>query len=155
MLVFAALALAMVVGITIYDITIRMITGRPFGGSYDIVEACFAALVFLALPEIFRNEGHIRVDLIDGILSPAALAAAEMLARLATLAFILVIAWAELSPFQDAWRFGDRKYETGIPVWTIWLPVLAGTALSVVGTIAVLWRRSFRRGGPSTTEETK
>lgn len=138
----AALALGAIVGVTLYDISIAAITGRPYRGVYDIVQTLLATSVFFALPSIFRNEGNIRVDLIDAFVSARVLAVIQFVARVATLAFVVGIAWAEIAPMHDAWMFGDILFETGLPKWVIWGPIIVGSVVS-----CVMAASTFRDGG--------
>ncbi|KGB83378.1 hypothetical protein JT55_02270 [Rhodovulum sp. NI22] len=134
----AALAMFAIIGVTLYDVILGALTGRPVSGVYDIVETCLAFVIYLSVPEIFRTEGNIRIDLIDFALPTPVLRVVILFGRVLTLAFALLIAIAIVAPFRDAIEFGDAKFETGIPVWFIWLPILAGSFLAVLAAIAVL-----------------
>jgi len=130
----AALAMFAIIGITLYDVALGAITGRPLRGVYDVVETCLAFVIYFSVPEIFRTEGNIRIDLIDLALPPGAMKVVIAFGRLLTLAFAILIAIAIVAPFRESVEFGDVKYESGIPVWFIWLPILAGSFLAVLVT---------------------
>lgn len=141
LVLLAAIALFIVIAVTLFDIVLALVTGRPYSGVYDIVQAFLAASVFLALPVVFRDEANIQVNLIDGLLGPKTRAANLFVARLATLVFIAIIGWSEIRPFRDTLMFGDILYETGLKVWIIWIPILAGTFLSIVMVTSTFRRR--------------
>ncbi|MEC7763520.1 MAG: TRAP transporter small permease [Pseudomonadota bacterium] len=140
LVLLAAVALFVVIAITLFDIVLALVTGRPYSGVYDIVQAFLAASVFLAMPIVFRGETNIQVNLIDGLLGPKARAVNLFIARLATLAFMIIIGWSEIQPFRDTILFGDILYETGLKVWIIWIPILIGTALSILMVVTTFWR---------------
>lgn len=146
--VLGAVALFAVIAITLYDIALALFTGRPYSGVYDLVEAFLAAAVFLALPMVFHDETNIQVTLIDGLLGRTARAVVLFIARLATLVFVVVVAYSMIAPFRDTIRFQDRLYETGLAVWIIWVPILIGIALSILMVLV-----TFRRSSSSTTQE--
>ncbi|SFK23803.1 TRAP transporter small permease [Celeribacter neptunius] len=134
----AAFFIAIIILATLYDVLTGLITGRPVSGVYEIVETCLAFTIFLAVPEIFRIEGNIRIDLIDYVVPRPVLRLIRAIARVLTFGFALLISVAVLSPFRDAIMFGDTKYETGIPVWFIWLPIVIGSAFATLATVFVI-----------------
>lgn len=134
----AAVAMFAIIGVTMYDVIWGALTGRPVRGVYDVVETCLAFVIYLSVPEIFRTEGNIRIDLIDFALPAPVLRIVVLFGRLLTLAFAILIAIAIVAPFRDAIEFGDAKFETGIPVWFIWLPILVGSGLGALAAFAAL-----------------
>ena len=53
-----------------------------------------------------------------------------------SLVFLLFLAWQMLRPAYDAWQFGERKQELGLPHWVLWVPMIAGILLSAVALVA-------------------
>lgn len=141
LILLAAVALFAVISVTLFDIVLALVTGRPYSGVYDIVQAFLATSVFLAMPVIFRDESNIQVNLIDGVLGARGRTINRFVARVATLAFMVIIAWSEIQPFLDTLRFGDMLYETGLKVWIIWIPILLGTGLCIVMAASNLLRK--------------
>ncbi|GEO87061.1 MULTISPECIES: TRAP transporter small permease [Alphaproteobacteria] len=142
MMIGAALALIIIICATLLDIVFDIATQRPINGVYDVVEACLAFVIFLALPSIFQREENIRIDLIDYFLPPPLLKALILFTRLVTLGFVVLTFISMLNPFLDAWNFGDTKYETGIPIWVIWIPILMGAAGATLSVLATIFRPS-------------
>jgi TRAP-type C4-dicarboxylate transport system permease small subunit len=134
----AIVAIFAIVGVTLYDVAQGALTGRPLRGAYDVVATCLAFVIYFSVPEVFRTESNIRIDLIDIVLPPRMMSIVVLLGRVLTLAFALLISVAIISPFREAIEYGDVKYESGIPVWFIWLPILGGSFLAVVASAAKL-----------------
>ncbi|MGH6914044.1 MAG: TRAP transporter small permease subunit, partial [Geminicoccales bacterium] len=45
--------------VTVTDVVLRSLFDYPIFGTFDLVELCLVALIFLALPETFRREEHV------------------------------------------------------------------------------------------------
>ncbi len=142
----AALALAGVMLVTIADIAIKNIAGRPIASTFEWVEIGLAAMVFLGFPRVFRNDGNVVVDVIDLIASKRTVGVLTTIGAVATLGFLLLIGYAMIEPATDTVRYPEAKPESGVPLYWIWIPVLVGTALSIVGAALVLRDRLMRRG---------
>lgn len=142
-----ALALAIMVLWTMVDIGARIAFNKPLHGTLDLVEVTLVLVAFLALPECFRRDEQIKVDLFDSVVSPRALALMRLAGELATLAFLVLLAATLIQPLADAYRFGDQKPD--LPV-QIFLLLLAIELVLIVSVFVVLGRaigqvRAFRR----------
>jgi TRAP-type C4-dicarboxylate transport system permease small subunit len=102
-------ALATMLLWTIADVVSRLAFNHPIHGTLDLVEIMLVLVAFLALPECFRRDEQIKVDLFDTAAGPHGLAIMRLAGEIATLAFLLLMAWTVLAPLGDAYRFGDRK----------------------------------------------
>lgn len=140
LILVSAAALVVIVAVTLADVVMGAVTGRPLGGIYEIVETALAFCVFLSIPEVFRTESHIRVDLIEQAVPRAVMRPIDVAARALTVVFAMLLVGAMLAPARDSWRFGDVKYESGIPVWFIWSPILFGAAVAAICALAVFRR---------------
>jgi hypothetical protein len=56
--------------------------------------------------------------------------------------------WAMISPALQAYDYGDRKLELGLPLWVVWLFALSGMA----GTMVCAIGRAFEADDKSATE---
>ena len=64
---FAAVMLAILVGLTVVDVVGRYFFNAPIPGGYEITQILMAAIIFGGLPAVSRLESHITVDLLDGL----------------------------------------------------------------------------------------
>jgi TRAP-type C4-dicarboxylate transport system permease small subunit len=137
----AGLALLVMVLVLVADVAMANLFNRPIVGTFDLVETTLVVLVFLGFPSTFLRNGHIAVDVIDHMVSPDAVSRLKRLAGALSLAFLLFLAYQMLWPAFDAWRFGERKQELGLPLWVVWIPMIVGVAISAAALIASLTRR--------------
>ena len=139
-----------IIAVTMYDVLSNNLFRRPFRGTFELVELLLVMVVFLGLPELFRRQLHIVVDVIDHFVSETTRARLILTGALVTLAFLLVLGYAMISPALDTLRFPERRQDTGIRTTVFWLPILIGTASCIVATALDAWERiaTSRAGGP-------
>ena len=126
-----ALALAVMLLWTMIDIGARLAFNKPLHGTLDLVEVTLVLVAFLALPECFRRDEQIKVDLFDTMVSPRTLAAMRLAGELATLAFLVLLAATLIQPLADAYRFGDQKPDLPVPIFLLLLAIELALVVSV------------------------
>jgi len=78
--------------LTFVDVIGRYVFNSPVRGGFELTEIMMAGLIFLGMPLVTRQNAHIKVDLLDLILSPRALAWLQRLGDVLTFAVSLLIA---------------------------------------------------------------
>lgn len=143
------LALALMLFATIADIIARLAFNRPFHGTLDLVEVTLVLVAFLALPDCFRRDDQIKVDVFDVAAGPRGLAIMRLAGEVATLAFLLLLAVTVISPLVDAYRFGDAKPDLPVPIFALLAAIELALVVSVVVVAGrlVAQQRDFRRAG--------
>jgi TRAP-type C4-dicarboxylate transport system permease small subunit len=144
-------ALGIIILVTVIDVLSSNLRGRPITGVYEVVETAMVYLVFFGIPETFRNEQNITVDIADHFLSPSVVAVLRSFGAVISVAYLALLEWSMVRPALDALRFGDYKSESAIPFWFIWAPILLGTAAAIVASAVVMVRVLSERGraGPT------
>lgn len=104
---------------TVVDVATRYALAKPIKGSVDLVESMLVLVVFLALPECFRRNEQITVDVVDHVAGVRTVELLKLFAALATLVFLGLLAYTGIQPFLDALRFGDRKPDLPIPIFLL------------------------------------
>ena len=140
----AALAL-MVLAITA-DVLRANLFHQPIRGVLDLVSVLLALVVFLGIPQTFLSQGNVTVDLVDRFVGRRGVLAFRTVAAALTVAFLSLLFWHMFAPARDAFQFGDLKPDLGLPIWMIWVPVLAGTGLALVAVVVVIARELRGRG---------
>ena len=135
-----ALALAVMMLSTDYDVVARAVFDRPLNGAVDIVEMMVLCVAFLGLPEVCLRDEQIRVDIIDGLVPPRVLLLLRLMGLVLTVAFMTILAVNVFQPMLDAYRFGDIKPDTGFPVYPLFGLTLFSLAAAAVTTTAMLVR---------------
>ena len=143
--VLGAVALAVMMVTTDYDVAARALFRAPLSGAVDIVEMMVLCSAFLGLPEICLRDEQIRVDIVDSLVPPRVLEALKALGLVATIGFMGLVAVNVLRPLADTWRFGDIKADTGFPLYPLFALVLFCLIAAMAATAVVLMR-SFRSG---------
>jgi len=78
--------------LTFVDVIGRYVFNTPVRGGFELTEIMMAGLIFLGMPLVTQQNAHIKVDLLDLILSPRALAWLQRLGDVLTFAISLLIA---------------------------------------------------------------
>jgi TRAP-type C4-dicarboxylate transport system permease small subunit len=145
----AATALVLLMFVTVVDVFLRYLFNSPLRGSYELVESLLVIFVFHGMSASFLRRQNIAIDIIDSFLSARFVETLIRLADVMTIGCLLLIFWAMLNPAIQAFHYGDRKLELGLPIFVLWLLAflgLAGTILAALG--ALLSKRSADKDGP-------
>ncbi len=147
-LVVAMLALVVMGSVTVADVVLKYLFSQPIAGAYDVVESLLPVVIFNGLPATLLRRQNIVIDLVDHVAGPRGTRALVAAADAAMLGVLVLIALAMIAPAQQALEYGDRKLELGVPLYAIWIAVLAGIA----GCILVAAARVLHRSAPATRE---
>lgn len=145
------LALALMMVGTVADVLLRNLGGRPLRGVVELVEITMLLAAFLGLPEAFLRREQIVVDLIDGLIPATALRVLVLLGQAVTMGVVWLFGYHVVTPLLDAYRFGDIKFELGVPVYPLHAVVLLCFAASVATTahgLVEIWRGEGRQVSP-------
>jgi len=135
-----ALAIAVMMLATCWDIVARWAANRPLHGVVELVEIMVLASAMLGLPETFLRDEQIRVDLVDGFLPRRPLALLKIAGLALSVVLLGTIALNVFQPMLDARRFGDLKYDLGMPVWPLYALIIFAFAASILTCAATMLR---------------
>lgn len=135
----AAIALVLMMAMTVADVFLRYAFNRPIAGSYDFVEAMLLIFVFNGIAGVFFGRANIVIDLIDNVIGERGATVLIRVSDVLSLATLLVFAWAMIGPAVQAYDYGDRKLELDLPIYILWIAALAGLAGTVFCTFGVLF----------------
>jgi TRAP-type C4-dicarboxylate transport system permease small subunit len=90
------------------------------------------------LPEVFRRQRNIVVDLVDHFVSPAVLQVVMKLSDGISVLFLLILICAMNGTAMDAVHYPEHKQETGIPTWAFWIPIIFGVVCSLVCALVAM-----------------
>jgi TRAP-type C4-dicarboxylate transport system permease small subunit len=131
----AMVAAAVIILTTTADVILRYGFGRPIHGAYDMVECMLVLFVFHGIASVFFDRANITIDLVDHVVGLGARLRLVHLADLVSIVMLGLMSWAMLSPALQAYDYGDRKLELGLPLWVVWLFALSGMAGTVICAI--------------------
>jgi TRAP-type mannitol/chloroaromatic compound transport system permease small subunit len=149
--VFSLMLLAVV------QVSGRNFFNQPLPGYVDWIEQAMPLIAFMGVAYTQRDGGHIRMDILVGVLKGRALWAAEFITTLAILLLVVLLVWGTWAHFQRSFDFGavwwsrDSSMDINLPIWPAKL--LAPVAFSVLGLRLCLqlwgYARAFISGAAS------
>jgi TRAP-type C4-dicarboxylate transport system permease small subunit len=143
----AALAMIVLMLVTVCDVFLRYLFNSPIRGSYDAVESLLLVFVFNAMAAAFFGRRHVVIDLLDPALGVRGTAILIRIADLLAVLCLCLMMWAMLVPAQQAYDYGDVKLELQLPIYALWAVALAGLAGSLLCALAALLLPTSRQAG--------
>lgn len=120
--------------VTVVDIGLRFFDAA-IPGVVDIVQLLVLATGFAAIPFAFHRDAHVSVDLFSQVFPQriqSLLIALASLGGVVLMGLILYYGW-EAAKMQM--MFGDVSQNIRIPMIWYWIPLLVGSALSVLAAV--------------------
>lgn len=133
----AGLALVVMMLVVVGDVLLRAVFNVPIKGAYDIVSMALLVMSTFGMAPVVARRGEILVDLVDGLLPSVAIRMLVLCSAMIGLLLFLFFGWAMLAPALDAWRWGERSLELGIPKWPLWV-------VAFVALVGILWAYALR-----------
>jgi TRAP-type C4-dicarboxylate transport system permease small subunit len=135
-----AVALAVMMLCTTYDVVARAAFEWPLLGVVDITEIMVLCVALLGLPEVCLRDEQIRVDILDGLVPAQVVRVLKLLGPAATAVFLSLLLVNVMRPTLDAYRFGDIKADTGFPVYLLFALIFFCLLASALTTLSGLVR---------------
>jgi TRAP-type transport system small permease protein len=127
----AALALVVLMMVTVTDVFLRYLFNSPVRGSYDLVESMLLVFVFNGMAAGFFLRRNVVIDLIDAAVGRRGTVVLIRVADVLSVVCLGLLMWAMLGPAMQAYEYGDRKLELHLPIYVLWIAAL----LSLTGTL--------------------
>lgn len=140
----AALVMFLMMALTLVDVLGRYLFSAPVTGAFEVTELMLAAVIFLGLPLITAEGGHIAVDILDSALSDRVLAVQYWLVGLINVLAFGVFAWVLWEHAFKVLRYEDTTAVLQIPY--AWLAFLMAVTVSVSALILFI-KLLFDRNG--------
>jgi TRAP-type C4-dicarboxylate transport system permease small subunit len=144
----AAAALVTMMLATVLDVFFRYVFNKPLRISYDLVESMLVIYVFHGISGVFLARRNIVIDVIDSLVSPRILRMLAVIADMVSVSCLMLLIWSMIEPATQAYQYGDRKLELGIPLYVLWglaLTGLLGTLACAVTALVTISMRQLRR----------
>lgn len=143
--VAAALVLVMM-AVTVIDVAGRYLVSAPLPGAFEVTEVVLAVVIFLGLPLVCLDDGHVSVPLLTDRLPPAGRRVQAGVVALLGAVVLGVVAWRLAAHGMQLARYGDVTVFLRLPTGPIaWLlagltavaaVVLVGRGIRILGTPA-------------------
>ena len=154
--------LALVSGLAVFSLMIlavvsvggRNFFNQPLPGYVDWIEQAMPLIAFMGVAYTQRLGGHIRMDIVVGMLRGRVLWAVEFLTTLAILILMLFLVWGSWAHFERSFDFGaplwsrDSSMDIGLPLWPAKLLVPVAFSVLCLRLSLQLWGygRAVARG---------
>ncbi len=127
----------------------RWIFSLPVDGYIDWVEQCMAFMAFLGIAYTQREGGHIRMDIVVGMLKGRFLWFFELLSATVMLILTLILAYGSYLHFERALTIGDTSLDIELPTWPAKLVVPVAFTVLSLRLMLQIWgyARALRLGG--------
>jgi TRAP-type C4-dicarboxylate transport system permease small subunit len=134
----AMLALLIMMLTVVADVALRYVVASPIRGAYDVVEVCLALFVFHGLSTCFFRRENIVIDVVDMVAGARTLRVLIRIADIAGMVLLALVFCAMITPAYQAYEYGDRKLELGLPTYLVWVAVLTGLLGMIVCSLGPL-----------------
>ena len=140
--VFALMCLAVV------SVGGRNFLNQPLPGYVDWIEQAMPLIAFMGIAYTQRQGGHIRMDILIGLLRGRLLWLAEWITTLAILILMVLLVWGSWSHFQRSFDFAapmwsrDSSMDIALPIWPAKLLVPVAFSVLVLRLVLQLWAYS-------------
>jgi TRAP-type C4-dicarboxylate transport system permease small subunit len=142
---FATLAIVLLVS---YDVLMRYFLNRPQLFVDEVASFLQVLLIFGGAAYTFRVGGHVRVDLITGLVRPAVRAWLRLGTLVLGVAFLTVVIWVTTQSAFTAWHYGRVSAVMLYPLWLPMACIPAGLVLMELTMLIALVRQLRLALGP-------
>lgn len=138
-------ALAAIVALTFCDVLARHLFNRPIFGANDITEHLMALIVFLGLPLISIEGGHLTADLFDRYIMRPALWPWHVMISVIMSAVLTIAGVMMLNAAQDAVQFREVSQALLVPRSGFYVFFAVSCFLSAVAVLIHGWQTKGQR----------
>ena len=131
----AALALCVLILVTIVDVFGRYVLNSPLPGAFEYVRALMAIITFAALPLVSGRNEHLRAGILDHMISPRVNALREPFVQLLSGVVLAGIAWRLWAESRAKWISKDILSSIDLPLW---IPIVFMMVMCVAAVIVTL-----------------
>ncbi|MGR3696872.1 MAG: TRAP transporter small permease subunit [Roseovarius sp.] len=157
--------LALLSGLAVFSIMIlavisvsgRNFFNQPVPGYVDWIEQIMPLIAFMGVAYTQRDGGHIRMDVVVGMLRGRSLWLVELITTLAVLILMLLLVWGSWAHFQRSFDWAapmwsrDSTIDIGLPIWPA--KILAPIAFAVLSLRLALQVWAYGRAFISGSEQ--
>jgi TRAP-type C4-dicarboxylate transport system permease small subunit len=146
--VLATIAGAALIGMVVLiavGVVLRFVLRQPILGSNEIVQLVAVAVVMLALPHCTATDGHVRVDVLDGVIGKAGRLVGDIVSRCLSIFVLSILSWRAVLKGLDSMHYGDATNMLRLPLWPFYFLLALGVALAALSFLLQLYGVLTRR----------
>ena len=145
MALLSGLAVLSLMVLAVVSVTGRNFFNQPLPGYVDWIEQAMPLIAFMGIAYVQRQGGHIRMDILVGMLQGRALWIVEFITVLLILVLMLFLVWGSWAHFVRSFDFGaplwsnDSSMDIALPLWPAKLIVPVAFAVLCARLVLQLW----------------
>lgn len=145
------LVILLLVLLAVTNVLGRWMFDLPVNGYIDWVEQAMAFMAFLGIAYTQRLGGHIRMDIVVGLLKGRLLWCVELISTTVMFLLTLILAYGSYLHFLRAYTIGDSSLDIDLPVWPAKLVVPVAFTVLALRLLLQMWgyTRAIIQGGDS------
>jgi C4-dicarboxylate transporter DctQ subunit len=140
----SVLLIAFYFALVLLQVLFRYVLNASLFWSEETVRYGLIWGVMIGSALVAHERGHVRIDLLDGVLPPAARRVVRFASEALTLSFCLILVWTG-AQFVERTVF-QNSASLGVPMWTVYAAIPVGAALEAWFT-AVAWATGVEESG--------
>jgi len=121
------------------DVWGRYLLRRPVFGGYEVTEFMMGVLIFTALPLLCAREGHVTIDLLDGVIPGSWARWQRFGVNLVSAGALAVMAWRLFLQAGEHLASREVTMTLKIPHWPFGLVFAAMATVAVVACLIRSW----------------
>jgi len=143
------LVILLLVFLAVTNVLGRWMFNMPVNGYIDWVEQSMAFMAFLGIAYTQRLGGHIRMDIVVGMLKGRVLWIVELISTTVMLILTLCLTYGSFLHFKRAYDFGDSSMDIDLPTWPAKLVVPVAFTILSLRFLLQIWGyiRAVKEGG--------
>ena len=131
--------------LAVFSVGGRNFFNQPLPGYVDWIEQAMPLIAVMGISYVQRDGGHIRMDIVVGVLKGRTLYVVEFLTTLAVLVLMALLVWGSWAHFGRSFDWGaplwsrDSSMDIALPLWPAKLLVPVAFAVMCLRLVLQLW----------------
>ncbi len=128
-----------------YSVGGREFFEKPLAGYVDWIEALMPLIAIMGVAHVQRDGGHIRMDILIGVLKGRVLWAVELITVLLMLMLMVALVWGSWAHFDRSFDMSrplwsrDSSIDIGLPIWPMKLLVPVAFSVLCLRLVLQVW----------------
>lgn len=122
----AGIALVAMMLVVVGDVVLRAAFNMPIAGAYDVVSIALLVMTMFGIAPVVARRGEILIDLIDAVVPASGIRLLSLVSAVAGIGVFIFFGWSMIQPALEAWQWGERSLELGLPKWPLWVVAFVG-----------------------------
>jgi len=122
----AGIALVAMMLVVVGDVVLRAAFNTPITGAYDVVSIALLVMTMFGIAPVVARRGEILIELIDAVVPASGVRFMSLVSTLVGIGLFVFFGWSMMQPALEAWQWGERSLELGLPKWPLWVVAFGG-----------------------------